>query len=140
MELTADPLQHVRAMNSSSAKRYLPWVVATTMFMEQLDSTILNTAVPSAYADIEPGDSSMASSLAGSLQQVSIGLGLAVGSLVAAWYLGDSSQSDRWVAVVSLHHAFLTLGALTILSSLSFWKLHSNDGAIMSMRAQLEDR
>ena len=34
-------------MNSSSAKRYLPWVVATTMFMEQLDSTILNTAVPS---------------------------------------------------------------------------------------------
>ena len=93
-----------------------------------------------AYADIEPGDSSMASSLASSLQQVSIGLGLAVGSLVAAWYLGDSSQSDRWVAVVSLHHAFLTLGALTILSSLSFWKLHSNDGAIMSMRAQLEDR
>ena len=93
-----------------------------------------------AYADIEPGDSSMASSLASSLQQVSIGLGLAVGSLVAAWYLGDSSQSDRWVAVVSLHHAFLTLGALTILSSWSFWTLHSNDGAIMSMRAHVEDR
>ena len=36
-----------RAMNSSAVKRYLPWVVATTMFMEQLDSTILNTAVPS---------------------------------------------------------------------------------------------
>src|SRR5882724_2597993 len=34
-------------MNSSTVKRYLPWVVATTMFMEQLDSTILNTAVPS---------------------------------------------------------------------------------------------
>jgi EmrB/QacA subfamily drug resistance transporter len=93
-----------------------------------------------AYADIEPCDSSMASSLASSLQQVSIGFGLAVGSLVAAWYLGDSSQSDRWVAVVSLHHAFLTLGALTIISSWSFWTLHSNDGAIMSMRAQVEDR
>src|SRR5260221_9844315 len=36
-----------RAMNSSTVKRYLPWVVAATMFMEQLDSTILNTAVPS---------------------------------------------------------------------------------------------
>jgi hypothetical protein len=34
-------------MTTPSAKRYLPWVVATTMFMEQLDSTILNTAVPS---------------------------------------------------------------------------------------------
>jgi MFS family permease len=29
-----------------SVKRYLPWVVATALFMEQLDSTIINTAVP----------------------------------------------------------------------------------------------
>ena len=93
-----------------------------------------------AYADVEPGNSSMASSLASSLQQVSIGFGLACGSLIAAWYLGDSSQSDRWIAVVSLHHAFLTLGALTIVSSLAFWSLHANDGAIMSMRTRVEDR
>ena len=93
-----------------------------------------------AYADVEPGNSSMASSLASSLQQVSIGFGLACGSLVAAWYLGDSSQSDRWVAVVSLHHAFLTLGALTILSSLVFWTLHANDGAVMSMRTRVDDQ
>ena len=33
-------------MDSSTVKRYLPWVVATTLFMEQLDSTIVNTAVP----------------------------------------------------------------------------------------------
>jgi EmrB/QacA subfamily drug resistance transporter len=93
-----------------------------------------------AYADVEPGNSSMASSLASSLQQVSIGFGLAFGSLVAAWYLGDSSQSDRWLAAVSLHHAFLTLGALTILSSLAFWTLHSNDGAMMSMRTRVADQ
>ena len=30
-----------------AAKRYLPWVVATALFMEQLDSTIVNTAIPS---------------------------------------------------------------------------------------------
>jgi EmrB/QacA subfamily drug resistance transporter len=93
-----------------------------------------------AYADVEPGNSSMASTLASSLQQVSIGFGLAFGSLVAAWHLGDSSQSDRWLAAVSLHHAFLTLGALTIFSSLAFWTLHSNDGASMSMRNRVEDR
>ncbi len=28
------------------AKRYLPWVVAIVMFMETLDATIVNTAVP----------------------------------------------------------------------------------------------
>src|SRR3954468_1827576 len=38
------------------AKRYLPWVVATVLFMEQLDSTILNTAVPvmAASLGVEP--------------------------------------------------------------------------------------
>ena len=33
-------------MDSPNVKRYLPWVVATALFMEQLDSTIVNTAVP----------------------------------------------------------------------------------------------
>src|SRR5665213_3884194 len=37
-------------MNLATIKRYLPWVVATALFMEQLDSTIINTAVP-AMAD-----------------------------------------------------------------------------------------
>lgn len=33
-------------MNSSPVKTYLPWVVAVALFMEQLDTTIVNTAVP----------------------------------------------------------------------------------------------
>src|ERR1035438_9641597 len=33
-------------------KSYLPWVVATALFMEQLDSTIVNTAVPSMAASL----------------------------------------------------------------------------------------
>jgi len=33
-----------------TVKRYLPWIVAPALFMEQLDSTILNTAVPSVAA------------------------------------------------------------------------------------------
>src|SRR5271165_4949714 len=32
---------------ASTVKRWLPWVVATALFMEQLDSTIVNTAIPS---------------------------------------------------------------------------------------------
>lgn len=40
-------------MESSTIKRYLPWVVATALFMEQLDSTIVNTAVPAMAASLE---------------------------------------------------------------------------------------
>ena len=35
-----------------NVKRYLPWVVAIALFMEQLDSTIVNTAVPSIAASL----------------------------------------------------------------------------------------
>jgi len=37
-------------MNPSTVKIYLPWVVAVALFMEGLDTTIVNTAVP-AIAD-----------------------------------------------------------------------------------------
>jgi MFS family permease len=33
-------------MNSATVKTYLPWVVAVALFMEGLDTTIVNTAVP----------------------------------------------------------------------------------------------
>src|SRR5471032_2294130 len=43
---------HPHPMTVSSTKSYLPWVVATALFMEQLDSTIVNTAVPSMAASL----------------------------------------------------------------------------------------
>jgi hypothetical protein len=58
--------------------------------------------------------------------------GLACGSLIAGWYLGDLPQTDRVAVTTALHHAFLTLGGLTILSSLSFWTLGSRDGESVS--------
>src|SRR5438132_324211 len=39
-------------MTSSATKRYLPWVVACALFMEQLDSTIVNTAMPAMAASL----------------------------------------------------------------------------------------
>ncbi|MHB1333185.1 MAG: DHA2 family efflux MFS transporter permease subunit [Sulfuriferula sp.] len=85
-----------------------------------------------AYADVETPDSSMASTIASTLQQISMSFGLACGSLIAAWYLGDLPQTDRVAVTSALHHAFLTLAGLTILSSLSFWTLRSRDGDNMS--------
>ncbi len=98
-------------------------------FFNSLQFSSMNSM---AYADIETSDSSMASTIASSLQQLSMSFGLACGSLVAAWYLGDLPQTDRVAVTHALHHAFLTLGGLTILSSLSFWTLRSEDGESVS--------
>src|SRR3982074_3424657 len=40
-------------MDNLNVKRYLPWVIAIALFMEQLDSTIVNTAVPSMAASLQ---------------------------------------------------------------------------------------
>jgi EmrB/QacA subfamily drug resistance transporter len=85
-----------------------------------------------AYADIDAPDASMASSIASTLQQISLSFGLACGSLVAGWYLGNVAQTNSAAVIGALHHTFLTLGALTILSSLSFWTLRPQDGASVS--------
>jgi hypothetical protein len=85
-----------------------------------------------AYADIGQADSSMASTIASSMQQMSMSFGLACGSLVTAWFLGGLPQTDRVAVISALHHAFLTLAVLTMVSSLSFWTLRPNDGESIS--------
>jgi MFS family permease len=81
-----------------------------------------------AYADIAPKDTSMATSIASTMQQLSLSFGLAAASLVAGWFLGDVSQTDAAAVRSALHKTFLTVGALTMISSLAFWTLKSGDG------------
>jgi EmrB/QacA subfamily drug resistance transporter len=89
-----------------------------------------------AYADIEPADSSMATSIASTCQQMSMSFGLACGSLIAGWYLGSLSQTEQVAVAGALHRTFLTVGGLTILSSASFWTLHADDGDSVSRGKQ----
>jgi EmrB/QacA subfamily drug resistance transporter len=85
-----------------------------------------------AYADVEGPDTSMASTIASSLQQLAMSFGLAAGSLVAGWFLAGLPQTDRALVTDALHHAFLTLAAITIVSSLAFWRLRPDDGEAVS--------
>jgi len=39
-------------MAPTRTQRYLPWIVATALFMEQLDSTIVNTGIPAMAASL----------------------------------------------------------------------------------------
>jgi EmrB/QacA subfamily drug resistance transporter len=111
----------------------------TLGFFNSLQFSSMNSM---AYADIGDTDSSMASTIASSMQQMSLSFGLAAGSLVTAWFLGDLPQSDRLAVTRALHYAFMTLAALTMLSSLSFWTLRPHDGESVSgsMRRGVTDK
>ena len=85
-----------------------------------------------AYADISEADTAQASTIASTLQQISFSFGLACGSLVTGFYLAGLPQTDPLAVTGALHHAFLTLAGLTVLSSLSFWTLHASDGESVS--------
>ena len=85
-----------------------------------------------AYADIEAADTAMASTMASTMQQLSMSFGLACGSLVTAYYLGAVPQGQHLAFTGALHHAFLTLAGLTLLSSLAFHRLRPGDGANVS--------
>lgn len=81
-----------------------------------------------AFADIDAGNSSMANTIASTTQQLSMSFGLACGSLLTGWYLAGLPQTDQIAVTNALHAAFITLGIATIVSSLSFWTLRSEDG------------
>lgn len=98
-------------------------------FFNSLQFSSMNTL---AFADVNNADSSMASTMSSSMQQLSMSFGLAMGSLVTGWFLGDLPQSDRAALSSALHHAFLTLAVITMLSSLTFWGLRRNDGESIS--------
>lgn len=98
-------------------------------FFNSLQFSAINSM---AFADIDAHDSSMASSIVSTLQQMSLGFGLACGSLIAGWFLGALPQTDHLAVASALHHAFLVLSAFTMLSSFAFRTLAPNDGDSVS--------
>ena len=64
---------------NANVKTYLPWLVATALFMEQLDATIVNTAVPSIAASLQVTPLSLKSVVTSYI------LSLAVGIPVSGW-------------------------------------------------------
>jgi EmrB/QacA subfamily drug resistance transporter len=114
----------------------LPWVVALSLCLGIFNSLQFSSMNTLGYADVEPAQSSMASTLASSMQQLAMSFGLATGSLVAAWYLDGLPQTDQAQVTQALHGAFLTLAAVTVLSSLTFWRLAPEDGQSVSRGEQ----
>jgi EmrB/QacA subfamily drug resistance transporter len=103
-------------------------------FFASLQFTSMNSLV---YADIDDRDASKASSISSTAQQLSLSFGVAIGSLVAAWFLGNVDQTNAVQTIPALHDAFLALGLITIVSSATFLGLHEYDGNNISNRLPL---
>jgi MFS family permease len=101
-------------------------------FFSALQFTSMNTLV---YADIDDRDASMANSIASTAQMMALSFGVAFASLLAGWFIGRTPQTDTVAFIRALHHSYLALGAVTILSSFIFWRLQPNDGNNVSNRA-----
>lgn len=116
------------------------WIVAISLAQGLFNSLQFSSMNSMAYADVSSRQASMASTIASSVQQLSISFGLAFASIIAGLFLGDIPQSNRTAVTDALHNAFITLGGITILSSLSFWALRKNDGDNVSRGIEKVER
>jgi MFS family permease len=98
-------------------------------FFSSLQYTSMNTLT---YADVAPTDASMASTIASTMQQMSMSFGVAVASLTTALFIPDRFHSDPTQMVHGIHEAMLVLGGLTVLSSMIFRGLKKGDGGSVS--------
>jgi EmrB/QacA subfamily drug resistance transporter len=87
--------------------------------------TSMNTLV---YADIPGNRASNASSIASTMQQLSMSFGVATAGLVTVYFIPNRLHSSPAEMVVGLHRAFLMLGVFTVLSTVVFSRLRSGDG------------
>ncbi len=98
-------------------------------FFTSLQYTSMNTL---AYADVTEEQASGASTIASTMQQMSISFGVATASLATAFFIPDRFHSSAPEMIHGIHQAFLVLGGLTVLSAIVFRELKDDDGDVVS--------
>jgi EmrB/QacA subfamily drug resistance transporter len=96
--------------------------------------TGMNTLV---YADVSEKLTSSASSIFSTFQQLSLSFGVASAALVTAFFIPAGAASSAPQMVHGVHETLGVLGALTIVSAISFVKLKKNDGAAISQHIEI---
>jgi EmrB/QacA subfamily drug resistance transporter len=114
------------------------WLIVTMVFcygfFTSLQYTSMNTLV---YADISEEEASAASSIASTMQQMSISFGVASASLVTAFFLPDRFRSNPAQFIHGIHRAFYVLGGMTVLSTIVFRELKRGDGNAVSQAKEV---
>jgi hypothetical protein len=89
----------------------------------------MNTLV---YADTNDQQTSSASSIASTMQQMSISFGVATAGLATAFFVPSTGRAEAIEMIHGIHKALIALGALTIVSTIVFRSLKSGDGDAVS--------
>ncbi len=114
------------------------WVIVLQAFLygafTSLQYTSMNTLV---YADTTDEQSSAASSIASTMQQMSISFGVATAGLATAFFVPTGGQSGPAEMIHGIHKALVALGILTVLSTVVFNRLKRGDGDAVSKQKEL---
>jgi EmrB/QacA subfamily drug resistance transporter len=109
------------------------WVIVLLAFcygaFTSLQYTSMNTLV---YADVTEEETSNASSIASTMQQMSISFGVATAGLATAFFVPAGSRSSPAEMIHGVHKALLVLGGFTIVSTIIFHRLKRGDGQNVS--------
>jgi EmrB/QacA subfamily drug resistance transporter len=99
--------------------------------LTSLQYTSMNTLV---YADITEEETSNASSIASTMQQMSISFGVASAGLATAFFIPAGLRSNPLEMIHGIHEALFVLGAFTVFSTIIFRKLRRGDGDNVSQQ------
>ena len=99
--------------------------------ISSLQYTSMNTLV---FVGIEPRDTSKASSISSTVQQMSNSFGVAFAGMITALFIPYRAESNPALMIHGIHEAFLLLAAVTVISSLIFTGLRRGDGGVGAQR------
>jgi EmrB/QacA subfamily drug resistance transporter len=103
-------------------------IAAAFGFCSSLQYTSMNTLT---FADVDQEDVSMASTIASTMQQMSMSFGIATASLATAIFI-PRATADASTMISGIHRAFIALGAVTVLSALVFTSVRRDDGNVVA--------
>ncbi|HEY9126238.1 MAG TPA: DHA2 family efflux MFS transporter permease subunit [Acidobacteriaceae bacterium] len=114
------------------------WLIVLQAFLygafTSLQYSSMNTLV---YADVTDSQTSNASSIASTMQQMSISFGVAAAGLTTALFVPASAYGNQITMIHGIHKALIVLGIVTIISTIVFRGLKPTDGESVSHQKSL---
>lgn len=111
------------------------WAIVLLAFLygafSTLQYTSMNTLV---YADVTDDDTSAASTIFATMQQMALSFGVAIAGLATAFFLPEHIWSVPSTFIHGIHRSFVALGGLTVVSTVVFRNLRRRDGLSISRR------
>ncbi|HWB20192.1 MAG TPA: DHA2 family efflux MFS transporter permease subunit [Phycisphaerales bacterium] len=115
------------------------WIIVILALCIGFFSILQYTSMGSlTFADVPDEHASMGSSIASTVQQMSMSFGVALSSLAILFFVGGDRAPGDVHMIAGIHHTFIAMGLFTILTSLTFWQLKPNDGASVSRHESQE--